>query len=104
MSLLRLALRFGAWCFAREAHALSTRPAALCLSFVMIDTSFVRVAHEIIELIELVSLVELVDDADTHDNHEDVPDTVMTVDEGELTAPDGCAVILSGLTAMVMGP
>lgn len=29
MSLLRLASRFGAWCFAREAHALSTRPAAL---------------------------------------------------------------------------
>ena len=53
--------------------------------------------EEIIELIELVSLVELVDDADTH---EDAPDTVMTVGEGELTAPDGCAVILSGLTAM----
>jgi hypothetical protein len=44
--------------------------------------------EEIIELIELVSLVELVDDADTH---EDAPDTVMTVDEGLLTAMSNCA-------------
>ena len=52
--------------------------------------------EEIIELIELVSLVELVDDADT----QDAPNTMMTVGEEELTAPDRCAVILSGLTAM----
>jgi hypothetical protein len=31
---------------------------------------------------------------------EDAPNTVMTVGEEELTAPDRCAVILSGLTAM----